>query len=263
MHKLRSHPLHHFTKLIHALLFISALLSIQSLNHGQAAAPLPEAHYLIERLCGKLVFIKDYKTNYQTIGLLPCGGGKPYIFHAGPKELHDYYQFANVKIGEGDVIRTLEWGKLSTYIVDFDSYIQLNHCGDCGKSFVPTNTPLPTITSQFTATITPTRQFPPTPTPWSPTQDPSLLASATPSTTYTTQAETPTPATTMTSSPRTDTPQTSPRPEKTITPTLKLIQQDSWWNNTRIIIVVSLALIFAMAGGGLLVYFLLRRQRDR
>lgn len=153
-----------------ALLSLFVVL-LALLNRGAQAAPI--AVKKIPELCGRLVFLSDVKTGLKTIGLEPCNGAKPYIFHAGPRELLNYYKFWNVKTQVGQEIIDPKFGKLDTYIIDFETYIPLNHCGDCGKDFVPTYTPRATATlepGQPTATggpITPSPTFPPTPTFWS------------------------------------------------------------------------------------------------
>ena len=255
---------HAFNNLLQILL-IATLMVVPFHGSARAASPPAESLYLIERLCGRLVFLKDIKTDLTTIGLQPCGGGKPYIFHVGPKDLYDYYQFENVKIGVGDVIRTAEWGNLNTYIVGFDSYRPINTCSDCGKAFVPSKTPSPTLTSQYTATVTATRQFPPTPTPWSEegeaTQEPSpspLIATDT----ITQPADTGTPAPTEVAPPTETVPDDTEVVEES-TPTPMATTEGALNSNAPILLTVGAIAILLSVAGVLSAAYLIRRGRNR
>lgn len=114
--------------------------------------------------CGRLVFLTNVdsekrritpekpngkarkdtgKAAEEFIGLLPCSGGGPLIFQIRPRELLDYYQFVNLKLGSGKTIYTEDYGALSQYITSFETYYPLSSCNDCGttsQSYYPYST---------------------------------------------------------------------------------------------------------------------------
>jgi hypothetical protein len=130
---------------IRFLLILAGLLAILSLllapwASPSRAAPLP-AKTLKSTLCGKLVFLTDFKTGLQYIGLIPCGQATPIIFERRPAELYDYYRFAEAVIDTGPGIMTETYGRLSTYITKFKSYVPINNCNECSKAAGATSTP--------------------------------------------------------------------------------------------------------------------------
>lgn len=127
----------------------------------------------IDRLCGQLVFLVDTATGLKTIGLKPCGPGKPYIFRIHPRDIVDYYQFREVDIYRGPKICTGEFGCLDKYIYTFKNYIGIKNCQDCGMNVPPTWTQVPL--TPFTAT-----PVPPTRTPYVPTPTATLTATPAP-----------------------------------------------------------------------------------
>jgi hypothetical protein len=82
-------------------------------------------------LCGRLVFLEDYKTQAKLIGLIPCNENRPLIFAARPGELYNFYRLANVVIKKGDQVNTLGYGVLENYITKFDSFKEIYSCRDC------------------------------------------------------------------------------------------------------------------------------------
>jgi hypothetical protein len=82
-------------------------------------------------LCGRLVFLEDYKTQAKLIGLIPCSESRPIIFRARPGELYDFYRLSNVVIKKGDPVYTLAYGVLENYITRFDSFKQIGSCREC------------------------------------------------------------------------------------------------------------------------------------
>ena len=129
---------------------------------GAQATPKPIT------LCGKLVFLTGYylerdKPQVATIGLLPCGKGKPLIFQIHPRYLVPYYQFEDAVIGTGRAICTDQYGCLDQYITTFKTFYDLENCAQCGlANAAPTWTHVPL--TPFTPTLSPTP--PPTPTPF-------------------------------------------------------------------------------------------------
>ena len=131
-----------------------------------SSSPTPKA----PSLCGKLVFLTGYypapgktKISVATIGLIPCGIGKPLIFQIHPRYLVPYYQFEGAEIGAGRMICTDQYGCLDQYILTFDTFYDLENCAQCGLVNLPptwTHVPL----TPFTPTLSPTP--PPTPTPF-------------------------------------------------------------------------------------------------
>jgi len=115
--------------------------------------------------CGRLVFIKNVeptkksrvtpekwngkpkkdtgKAAEEVLALLPCSGGGPLIFQIRPRELLDYYQFVNLKLGSGKTVYTEEYGSLSQYITTFETYYPLSSCNECStlaQSYHPYST---------------------------------------------------------------------------------------------------------------------------
>jgi hypothetical protein len=82
-------------------------------------------------LCGRLVFLEDYKTQARLIGLIPCNESRPLIFAARPGELFDFYRLTNVVIKKDDRVLTTTYGALENYITRFDSYQQIGSCQEC------------------------------------------------------------------------------------------------------------------------------------
>lgn len=117
-------------------------------------------------MCGKLVFIEGYypKINghprVSTIGVIPCGQGKPLIFGVHPRSLVPYYQFRDPKTGRGQMICSEKYGCLDQYLVSFKNYVGIESCSECGKyGLPPTWTDVPLTPYTFTP-------VPPTSTPW-------------------------------------------------------------------------------------------------
>jgi len=112
------------------------------------------------RLCGELVYLTNYKDpTKQTIGLRPCGGSVVYIFGTHPRDLIQYYQFRDPKIGTGKKICTVECGCIDEYLNSFKNYIGIKNCSQCGVAQLP-----PTWTEIPLTPYTPTPR-PPTSTP--------------------------------------------------------------------------------------------------
>lgn len=117
-------------------------------------------------MCGKLVFIDGYypkihgHPKVSTIGVIPCGSGKPLIFGIHPRSLVPYYQFRDPKIGAGQMICTEKYGCLDQYLTSFKNYVGIESCSECGKYGIP-----PTWTEAPLTPYTPT-PVPPTNTPW-------------------------------------------------------------------------------------------------
>jgi hypothetical protein len=109
------------------------LLTVAPLQ-GAYAHPASQSNRNRATLCGRLVFLEDYKTGAKMIGLIPCNESRPIIFAAGPAELYDFYRFTNVVIKKGDKITTLGYGTLELYITRFDSYKQISSCRECSAS---------------------------------------------------------------------------------------------------------------------------------
>jgi hypothetical protein len=124
---------------------------------------------VIPHLCGKLVFVTNYKTGLQEMALLPCtGSGQPYILKTHPRDVIPYYQFRNARISGTDIC-TLEYGCLSKAIAIFDNYVGINNCNECGLFGVP---PTWTQPPKFTYTPTPTPTPTLSPTPVTPSATP-------------------------------------------------------------------------------------------
>lgn len=133
----------------------------------------------LDRLCGKLVILKDLKVEIYYLGLEVCGSGQVLIFQTRPRELQKYYQFREAEIGRGAEILT-DSGIYNQYIVTFKNYIPLNSCAECGRVLTPTprelvptpqgtqNLVFPTPTSRQ-PTVTRTSTASPTATAFSPT----------------------------------------------------------------------------------------------
>jgi hypothetical protein len=124
---------------------------------------------VISHLCGKLVFVTNYRTGLQEMGILPCKGrGQPYILRIHPRDIIPFYQFRNARIGGTDIC-TLEYGCLSQAIYTYDNYVGINNCDECGLFGVPpTWTRPPKFSYTPTSTATPT----PSPTPVTPSATP-------------------------------------------------------------------------------------------
>jgi hypothetical protein len=117
---------------------------------------------VVSHLCGKLVFVTNYKTGLQEMAILPCtGSGKPYLLRTHPRDIIPYFQFRNAKLGSTDIC-TLEYGCLSQAINTYDNYVGIDSCNECRLFGVqPTWTHPPKFSYTPTSTITPT--FTPTP----------------------------------------------------------------------------------------------------
>jgi hypothetical protein len=76
------------------------------------------------------------------------------VFSQNPADLYNAYQFKNVEVESGDPFDSVEYGKLTKYITEWDSYIQLASCSDCNKG----------IPVEPSATTTPTQETIATPT---------------------------------------------------------------------------------------------------
>lgn len=159
----------------------------------------------MDRLCGKLVFLKDLKVEKYYLGLEVCGSGQILIFHTRPRELQKYYQLREAEINRGTEIST-DSGVYNQYIMTFKNYIPLNSCSECGRVMTstprelvptpqgtqnlvfPTPTPRqPTATRTSTATptaiaLSPSPTIQPTEVPASPTATQTLIANTTPPT---------------------------------------------------------------------------------
>ena len=148
----------------------------------------------MDRLCGKLVILKDLKYEKYYLGLQVCGGGNILIFKTRPRELQNYYQLREPRIARGEKIST-ELGEFNQFITTFQSYTSISGCNECGKVYMPTareliSTPdgtqslvfptativLPTTTFTRTPALT-TTVAPPTPT-IQPTMEASTVTSA-------------------------------------------------------------------------------------
>jgi len=149
------------------------------ISFNAAATDIPVE---IDKLCGKLIIIKDLKYEKYHLGLQVCGGGDILIFQTRPSELLNYYQLREPKIGKGAEIST-ELGKFTRYIKTFKSYIPISDCSECGKILTPTprelvGTPEGTQSLVFpTATIglpTATYTRTPVPTPTIPSLTPTI-----------------------------------------------------------------------------------------
>jgi hypothetical protein len=169
----------------------------------------------MDRLCGKLIILKDLNYERYYIGLQVCGGGNILIFQTRPRELQNYYQLREPRIGRGDKIST-ELGDFNQYIVTFQNYISISGCSECGKVNVPTpreliSTPVGTQSLVFpTATIVlPTANFTRTPVPTT------SVASPTPTIQPTVEAFTATAALTETFTPPASAIVATPTIEKT------------------------------------------------
>ena len=149
------------------------------ISFNVAATDIPAE---VDRLCGKLIILKDLKFEKYYLGLQVCGGGDILIFQTRPRELLNYYQLREAKIGKGAKIST-ELGDFTHYITTFESYIPISDCSECGKILTPTprelvGTPEGTQSLVFpTATIgLPTATFTrtPVPTPTVPSPTPTI-----------------------------------------------------------------------------------------
>ena len=124
---------------------------------------------VIPHLCGKLVFVTNYETGLQEMGILPCTGrGQPYLLRTHPRDIIPYYQFRNAKIGGTDIC-TLEYGCLSQAINTYENYVGINSCNECGLFGVP---PTWTLPPKFSYTPTSTATPTPSPTPVTPSATP-------------------------------------------------------------------------------------------
>src|SRR3990172_13315705 len=87
-------------------LVLLSLLGLQLLAiappQAAFARPFDQTNKNRSTLCGRLVFLEDYKTGAKMIGLIPCTESRPIIFATGPAELYDFYRFTNVVIKKGD-----------------------------------------------------------------------------------------------------------------------------------------------------------------
>lgn len=113
------------------LLLLGFLLLAIAPPQDASARPLYQSNNNRATLCGRLVFLEDYKTQARLIGLIPCNQSRPIIFAARPGELFDFYRLTNVVIKKGDKVNTLNYGTLETYITRFDSYKQIYSCREC------------------------------------------------------------------------------------------------------------------------------------
>jgi hypothetical protein len=115
-----------------ALLLLLGLLLLAAIPPQSAfAQPASQTNRNRSALCGRLVFLEDYKTQAKLIGLIPCNESRPLIFAARPAELFDFYRLTNVVIKKGDKVTTTTYGTLENYITRFDSYKQIGSCHDC------------------------------------------------------------------------------------------------------------------------------------
>lgn len=148
------------------------------ISFNAAATDIPVE---VDRLCGKLIIVKDLEFEKYYLGLQVCGGGEILIFQTRPKELLEYYQLREPKIAKRAKIST-ELGEFTHFITTFKSYIPISNCSECGKILTPTPRELvgspegtqslvfPTATvglptATFTRTPVPTPTIPsPTPT---------------------------------------------------------------------------------------------------
>lgn len=103
-------------------------------DFSQRTTSIPQE---VDKLCGRLVIIKDLEGEKYYIGLEICGSAQILIFQTRPRELLKFYQFSEVRIGRGTEIST-EWGKFNQFIVNFESYIPIDSCNECGKIVSPT-----------------------------------------------------------------------------------------------------------------------------
>ena len=119
-------------------LVLLSLLGLQLLAiappQAAFARPFDQTNKNRSTLCGRLVFLEDYKTGAKMIGLIPCTESRPIIFATGPAELYDFYRFTNVVIKKGDKVTTLAYGTLEFYITRFDSYKQIASCRECDSN---------------------------------------------------------------------------------------------------------------------------------
>jgi hypothetical protein len=163
-------------------------------------------------LCGQLVFLNYHELTvkqesgikkaatrppqgelHTTIGLLPCGGGPPLIFKIRPRELVVFYQFRNPTIEQGQNACVQGYGCLNQYITNFDNFVGMNSCSECGLynqqptwTHVPltpfTATPIPPTQALILAnSATPTETLTPTSGPATPTPGLFELLHGTPS----------------------------------------------------------------------------------
>lgn len=125
------------------LVMLLVLVVSTLLTPPQAAAFAPPAARTTKPgLCGRLVFLQDFRTQAKLIGLLPCGAGRPYLFKARPAELHPYYRIEDAVLAKGAEVWSLEYGRLDTYIVRFSAYTPIQDCNACTPR-APTATPRP------------------------------------------------------------------------------------------------------------------------
>ncbi len=130
------------------LLIIISLLGFFLLTITPPQAAAAQNLYQIKRnrstLCGRLVFLEDYKTQARLIGLIPCNESRPIIFAARPGELYEFYRLTNVVIKKGDQVNTLAYGVLENYITQFDSFKEIYSCRECDSN-APAQSPLSAV----------------------------------------------------------------------------------------------------------------------
>jgi hypothetical protein len=123
------------------LLILISLLGLLLLAIAPPQAVAASELFQIKRnrstLCGRLVFLEDYKTQAKLIGLIPCNENRPLIFAARPGELYEFYRLTNVVIKKGDKVSTLAYGVLENYITEFDSFKEIYSCRECDSNAPP------------------------------------------------------------------------------------------------------------------------------
>lgn len=102
-----------------------------------------------KNFCGRLVFLNDYKSGTQYLGLVSCGSYKPYIFSVRPRDLYSYYWLVNAKIANGASIYVENYGEIHTYITTFETYEPIDDCKACGSGGGGESAPAATPTPGF------------------------------------------------------------------------------------------------------------------
>lgn len=116
------------------LLLLGPLLLATVSPQNASAQPVTQSNRNRTTLCGRLVFLQDFKTQANLIGLIPCNENRPLIFAARPGELFNFYRLTNVVIKKGDKVQTLAYGTLDNYITRFDSFEEISNCQACNPN---------------------------------------------------------------------------------------------------------------------------------
>lgn len=136
------------------LLSLLGLLSLAVFPpQGALAGALLQTNRNRATLCGRLVFLEDFKTQARLIGLIPCNENRPLIFAMRPGELFDFYHLTNVVIKKGDKVQTLAYGTLENYITRFDSFKQIGSCRECDSDAPGAQPPSAASTTRCTGWV--------------------------------------------------------------------------------------------------------------